>query len=560
MSGAKAARRSFAAERGNPRYVWGEPLDSALEHLLDVVDDLRRHMHGDDGALRVVDAETGGAVKLAKKMTKPLRRPNLSSEDYQRVVSVLKHRARGPVDERVLEHVVAADQTLEDVRRDEEEVRREGVALPQPMHAADPLPWDAIEEDGRARGSENVIHPITPKNGEAAGEHDSSKTGPANRIEGLGEVQLENDTWSAVAVARLNELGGVDEIFRDVPAGEEASLVNISDGADPTLQPGGEGLANAFDGAVLQGNRPERGRGKDAGELGEEGNVRHVDAEEISSAGVELFKKTKEGRPDAVASRTVEAGPKPIRARSARAVERVDGHRHFLGRERLNKARTIDTGAVDVELVDVEVPRVRRPPPEEIVVEGEKGGGLGLVHGNGHAVHLDRANGDAAEALGGSGVEETGVFVPFFDRPKFAPLLPVRGTLKHQALERRPAQHTQPELVHRERARLLKQIKHINKEGVVFFKLRIEAVQASPNLGGRAEGLEASRDVSCRIDLSSRSRPGREGGRKKEGIQEPGILETKTRSSRDGGGGGDKEGNMVRSRVRKGGEGGVGEG
>jgi hypothetical protein len=38
-------------------------------------------------------------------------------------------------------------------------------------------------------------------------------------------------------------------------------------------------------------------------------------------------------------------------------------------------------------------------------------------------------------------------------------LLPPRGTLEHEALERRPAQTAQLDLVHRERARLLKQIK-----------------------------------------------------------------------------------------------------
>jgi hypothetical protein len=41
--------------------------------------------------------------------------------------------------------------------------------------------------------------------------------------------------------------------------------------------------------------------------------VRHVDAKEISSAGVELFKKAKEGLPDAAPSDTVETRPKPIR-------------------------------------------------------------------------------------------------------------------------------------------------------------------------------------------------------------------------------------------------------
>jgi hypothetical protein len=61
-----------------------------------------------------------------------------------------------------------------------------------------------------------------------------------------------------------------------------------------------------------------------------------------------------------------------------------------------------------VEGVDVEIPGDLRPPPKQVIVEGEEGGGLGVVRGHSHAVH----DGVAAQALGS--VEETGVFIPLF--------------------------------------------------------------------------------------------------------------------------------------------------
>jgi hypothetical protein len=147
-------------------------------------------MHGDNGALRVVDAQAGGALELMEKMPKPPSSSNLRSENNQRVVGILEHGARSPVHHRVLKHVVAADQVLEHIRRDEEEVGGEGVPLPEPTHAEDPLAGDAIEEDGGARGREDVIHPIAPENRKPAREHDPPKAGPADESKALAKSSL----------------------------------------------------------------------------------------------------------------------------------------------------------------------------------------------------------------------------------------------------------------------------------------------------------------------------------------------------------------------------------
>jgi hypothetical protein len=147
-------------------------------------------VHGDDGALGVVDAKAGGALELVKEAPQPPCSPNLRPEDNQRVIGILEHGAGGAVHERVLEHVVAADQALQHIRRDEEEVGGEGVPLPEPTHAEDPLAGDAIEEDGGARGREDVIHPIAPENRKPAREHDPPKAGPADESKALAKSSL----------------------------------------------------------------------------------------------------------------------------------------------------------------------------------------------------------------------------------------------------------------------------------------------------------------------------------------------------------------------------------
>jgi hypothetical protein len=113
-------------------------------------------------------------------------------------------------------------------------------------------------------------------------------------------------------------------------------------------------------------------------------------------------------------------------------------------------------------------------------------------------------------------------------------------------LERRLAQDTQRELIHEEHPSFLKQIKHINKELAVIFKFRVEKVGAFPNLGSSAEGFQASGEVTRHIIHDIRHGPGREGGGEEKGIQQPSVLEMKTRGSRDGGGGSDKKRDMVR--------------
>jgi hypothetical protein len=87
-----------------------------------------------------------------------------------------------------------------------------------------------------------------------------------------------------------------------------------------------------------------------------------------------------------------------------------------------------------------------------------------------------------------------------------------------------PVGSTKQALIRRESARLLKQVKKINKEFTIVFKLGIEFVVALPNLGRLVEGLQTSRQIASSIGDRSGSEPGKEGGGEEEGIAEPPNL------------------------------------
>jgi hypothetical protein len=71
----------------------GEPLDAALEGLLNVVDGIVADVHGDDGALVVVDPQPGGKLELLEKEPQAPSGRAISAHNDERVVRVLENRA-----------------------------------------------------------------------------------------------------------------------------------------------------------------------------------------------------------------------------------------------------------------------------------------------------------------------------------------------------------------------------------------------------------------------------------------------------------------------------------
>jgi hypothetical protein len=173
----------------------------------------------------------------------------------------------------VPQHVVQLDKPLEDVGSDQKQVGRERIALAQPTKAAKPFPRNAVEHDGRTRGGEDGVHPVAPKHGKSSRQHNSAEAGPADGVESLGEVKLEDDAGGTATEACLNQLRGVDKILGDASTGQEAGLVDVNDLVDLPLEAENEGFAQGLHGAVLEGHGAERAGLGNTGAFGEEGDV-----------------------------------------------------------------------------------------------------------------------------------------------------------------------------------------------------------------------------------------------------------------------------------------------
>jgi hypothetical protein len=79
-------------------------------------------MHADQDAFVVVDGHPHRTLELFEDELQATRRSNVSTQNQQRVVSVLQHGARGTINQGVQEDIIAANQPLKNVGDDEEEV------------------------------------------------------------------------------------------------------------------------------------------------------------------------------------------------------------------------------------------------------------------------------------------------------------------------------------------------------------------------------------------------------------------------------------------------------
>ena len=83
-------------------------------------------------------------------------------------------------------------QALLDVCNADEEVRGDGVALPESTTALKPATRDAVQEDGCLACAKGAGNPVAPQVTEATSTHDTIEAVPRDRVKSLFEIKFED--------------------------------------------------------------------------------------------------------------------------------------------------------------------------------------------------------------------------------------------------------------------------------------------------------------------------------------------------------------------------------
>jgi hypothetical protein len=129
---------------------------------------------------------------------------------------------------------IALDQLLQYINDEQEQVWGQRVPLAEPPFAGDP--WAGTSFTSTAsfevfRVSITQLH----QTGEVARLHDLGEEVPIHGVEGLYEVEFQDQRRQLVTVAALDKLDGVDEVLRDRSPFNEARLVWIDQAGNVTL-------------------------------------------------------------------------------------------------------------------------------------------------------------------------------------------------------------------------------------------------------------------------------------------------------------------------------------
>ena len=92
-------------------------------------------------------------------------------------------------------------QALQDVCNADEEVRGDGVALPESTTALKPATRDAVQEDGCLACAKGAGNLVTPQVTKATSTHDTIEAVPRDRVKSLFEIKFEDGDRLASLVA-----------------------------------------------------------------------------------------------------------------------------------------------------------------------------------------------------------------------------------------------------------------------------------------------------------------------------------------------------------------------
>jgi hypothetical protein len=202
-------------------------------------------------------------------------------------------------DEGVVDMLEDAHQALFNDTRDQEVMEEEEAKLFYKMMDSTKIPLhdnnivSQLDAIGRLLGvkSELNISRLAPCVRNPLSSEDGAQGRPSHRVEDFGEVQLEGDDNNSSFVARLHNLGGVEEVFGDAPTLHEARLVPVDEQRDQRLETQAHAFGAELGNAILEGDRAVV-LGRDGPLfLGQEDEVGLVDASEVGQAGLEILEK-----------------------------------------------------------------------------------------------------------------------------------------------------------------------------------------------------------------------------------------------------------------------------
>lgn len=238
-------------------------------------------------------------------------------------------------------------------------------------------------------------------------------------------------------MAILHNLGSIDKILRYASPCHKSGLVH-DQLTNLRLEPPRQGFADGLHRTVLQRHRPVRARGENPIGLGEESDVRSVDAAKVGDAIVEILEEAPQSRGNLMTGRTVEGGTQTIWPRSTVLVHPPDRRFDFFVVERSDQGLAVDARRADVERVEVESPRGGPRTAQQLGVEDTEGFSFAMVVDHLDAVDQESPDAVPPKPLRGSSMEEFCVLIPLLDRAEFPALLPVGGVFLDRKRQRLP--------------------------------------------------------------------------------------------------------------------------
>jgi hypothetical protein len=267
-----------------------------------------------------------------------------SSDDDEGIISVLENRAREIVNQRVEEKPLTGSfkkHLLEDVNNDVEQEGGQGIALPKATPTLDPPPRNPIKENHRLARVVEALNPSPPELRETFGHHNTVEGVPADRIEGLTKIELENRGRGTPLVTSLDQIGGVDKVFSNGPPGDEPRLVRVDEERDKILKAKGQALRVNLKATILEGDRPKIVRPVCPFLFGKEDDIGLVYGAKVRGEVVEPGQRVIESVFNKIPVSLEKGRTETIRARAGVIIHREKGRANFFEGEGANEGGSL---------------------------------------------------------------------------------------------------------------------------------------------------------------------------------------------------------------------------